>query len=140
MAALPPNLSPIELANAGREYRVTTNDHGKFLFLGNASDGRVGTFTIQFAPDPGGSWQGSFAVVARVYGKPASDNGVGFQSIPYRRVALNGAASDRVLVSDVLTGSFIIEVPANGLVICLLVNAQAGFGTVYNWPLNGPQT
>ena len=138
MAALPPHLSPIVLSNAGREYRVTTSDNGKFLFLGNASDGRTGTFVIQWVPDA--SFAGSFGVTARVYGKPASDNGVAFQSIPYRRVSLAGVASDRTLVAAVLTDAFLIEVPSSGVVLALLCECTAGFGTLYSWPLMGSPT
>lgn len=136
--ALSPNLLPFDLANAGREYSATTNDDGKFLFFGNASDGRVGTFVVEFVP--GLAWNGSFVVVGRVYGKPASDNGVGFVPIPYKRVSLNNVASDRALVSDVLTSHFIIEIPASGLAVALLTSAASGDGVVYNWPLNGPST
>lgn len=138
MAALPPHVAPLTVANAGREYRVTTSDNGKFLFLGNASDGRTGTFVVQFVPDA--SFAGSFGVTARVYGKPASDNGVAFVSIPYRRVNLAGIASDRTLVAAVLTDSFIIEVPSSGVVLALLCECTAGFGTLYSWPLNGSPT
>lgn len=138
MAALPPHLAPFVLANAGREYRVTTADNGKFLYLGNASDGRTGTFVIQWVPD--GSFVGSFGVTARVYGKPASDNGVAFQSIPYRRVSLAGVASDRTLVAAVLTDAFLIEVPSSGVALALLCECTAGFGTLYSWPLNGSPT
>ena len=130
--------SLVKVSNAGREARVTTDDHGQILFLGNASDGRAGTFVVQFVPD--GSFQGGFSVVARVYGKPASDAGVGFSPIPYRRVVLSGVASDRALVADPLTTQFLIEVPANGIVVGLLASVQQGFGTLYSWPLNGPAT
>lgn len=136
MPSLAPHQLPNELANAGREYPVNSTDNGKILFLGSASDGRVGTMMITFVPDI--AWTGSFAVVARPYGKPASDNGVGFQPIPYRRVTLNNVASDRTIVSDILTQPFIIEVPANGLAIGLLTSTLSGTGVVYSWPLNGP--
>ena len=138
MSALPPNLAPLALANAGREYRVSTADHGKFLYLGNASDGRTGTFVVQWVPDA--SFAGSFGVVARIYGKPASDNGVAFISVPYRRVNLAGVASDRTLVSAVLADSFLIEVPSSGVALALLCDCTAGFGTLYSWPLNGSPT
>lgn len=138
MAALPPHLAPLVVADAGREYRVKTADNGKFLFLGNASDGRTGTFFVQFVPDA--SFAGSFGVVARAYGKPASDNGVAFISVPYRRVNLAGVASDRALVSAVLTDSFMIEVPSTGVVLALLCECTAGFGTLYSWPCNGSPT
>jgi hypothetical protein len=138
MASLPPHLPPFKLANAGREYRVTPNDHGSILYLGNASDGRTGTFVIQWVPD--NSFSGSFAVVARVYGKPASDNGVPFNPVPYRRVTLANVASDRTLVADALATSFLIEVPSNGIAVGLLCACTDGFGTLYSWDLNGPAT
>lgn len=138
MPALPPHLPPFRLENAGREYRVTSADHGKILFFGNASDGRVGTFVVQWVPDA--SFAGSFAVTGRVYGKPASDNGVPFDPIPYRRVTLANVASDRELVADTLTTPFLIEVPSNGIAVGLLCACTDGFGTLYSWPLNGPAT
>jgi hypothetical protein len=129
----------IDTMNAGREYKVQSDDHGRLLFLGNASDGRVSTFVLEFVPNY--DWQGDLAVVARIYGKPASDNGVGFVSIPVRRVAINNQASDRALVGNVtFQGQFIVEVPCNGLSLAVLCNVQAGSGTLYSWPLNGPAT
>ena len=141
MAALPPHLSPLSLANTGREYKVTVADHGKFLFLGNAASGRVGTFAIQWVPKA--SFSGSFALTARMEGKPASDNGVAFIDFPIRRVALNDVASDRTITTNTATplvNSFIIEVPSNGVVLALLCSCTAGTGVLYNWPLNGSST
>lgn len=141
MTALPPHLSPFSLANAGREYKVTVADHGKFLFLGNAGDGRTCTMSIQWVPEA--SFAGSFAVTARMSGKPASDNGVAFIDFPFRRVALNDVASDRALTTNTLTplcDSFIIEVPSNGVVLAMLCACTAGTGVLYSWPLNGSST
>ncbi len=126
------------MANAGRAYVVTTNDHGQILNLGNVSDGRTGTFSVVFAPNP--LFVGQFGVVGRPFGKPANDDGLPFQQIPYRRVTLGGTPSDRTIVSDPLTGAFIIEVPATGLVIGLLVACTQGGGTLYNWPCTGSPT
>jgi hypothetical protein len=141
MAALPPHLSPLVLVNAGRECKVTVADHGKFLFLGNAGDGRTCTMAIQFVPDA--SFSGSFAVTARMYGKPASDNGVAFIDYPFRRVVLNDVASDRAVTTNTATplvNSFIIEVPSNGVALAMLCSCTAGFGYLYSWPLNGSAT
>lgn len=141
MAALPPNLAPLALANAGREYRVSESDNGLFLFLGNSSDGRTGTMVVQWVPDA--SFAGSFAVTARIYGKPASDNGVAFVDYPFRRVVLNNVASDRAITTNTATplvNSFIIEVPSNGVALAMLCSCTAGFGHLYSWPLNGPAT
>lgn len=128
----------VTVSNAGREAKVTTASTGTTLFLGNASDGRVGTFVVQFVPD--GSFAGSFTVVARVYGKPANDASVAFVPIPYRRVMLGTTASDRTLVSAALTAAFLIEVPANGIVVGLTTTCTAGTGVLYSWPLNGAAT
>ena len=141
MSTLPPNLAPLALANAGREYRVSTTDHGKFLYLGNASDGRTGTMAVQWVPDA--SFTGSFAVTARMHGKPASDNGVAFVDYPFRRVVLNNVASDRAVTTNTATplvNSFIIEVPSNGVALAMLCSCTAGFGYLYSWPLTGPAT
>jgi hypothetical protein len=142
MAPLPPNLSPITLANAGREYAVTVADHGKIIFLGDASPGaRVATMFIQFVPSQ--SFTGTFAVVARAFGKPASDNGVSFIDYPFRRVVVAGVASDRTITTNTATplaDAFVVEVPANGVVIGLLTACTAGGGVLYSWPLNGPST
>lgn len=139
MAPLPPNVSPFTLADAGRKYDVTTNDNGKVLFFGGAADGRVGTMFIQFVPNL--QFQGQFAVVARPYGAPANTDGVAMVDYPFRRVSVNGAASDRTITNNTatpLTSGFIIEVPANGVVLGLLTSCVAGGGVVYSWPLNGP--
>ena len=141
MSTLPSHLSPIVLANAGREYRVSAADNGKFLFLGNASDGRTGTMFVQFVPEA--SFVGSFAVTARAHGKPASDNGVAFVDYPFRRVVIANVASDRAMTTNTVTplsDGFIIEVPSNGVALALLCDCSAGVGTLYSWPLNGSPT
>lgn len=127
--------------STGRSYVVDPKDHGQILSFGNGADGRVGTFAIQFVAAPG--YTGSFAVVGRVYGKPANDDGVGFVAIPYKRVNFDGIAQDRTLVSDglaIAATSFVIEVPCNGLTVGFLTACTAGKGTLYSWPLTGPST
>jgi hypothetical protein len=141
MAPLPPNVSPFTLVNAGRRDDVTVNDNGKILFFGNASDGRTGTWFLQFVPNL--LFVGQFSVVARPYGSPASNDGVAMQDYPFRRVVLNGVASDRTITNNTatpLSGGFAIEVPSNGVALGLLVSCTAGGGVVYSWPLNGPAT
>jgi len=127
--------------NAGREYNLTVDDHGEILSLGNAADGRTGTMFVAFVPDA--SFVGGLAVVARPYGKPANDNGVGWSDYPFRRVNLAGIASDRTITTNTatpLSDAFMIEVPANGVAVGLLASCTAGGGVVYSWPLNGPST
>ena len=139
MAPLPPNVAPFTLADAGRRYDVTTNDHGKILFFGGAADGRVGTMFIQFVPNS--QFVGQFSVVARPYGAPANTDGVALVDYPFRRVNINNVASDRTITNSTATplvAGFQIEVPANGVVLGLLTSCVQGGGVVYTWPLNGP--
>lgn len=138
MNRIPVAFSVADPVGAERSYVVTPADHGKVLSLGNANDGRVSTFGVCFMPDP--SWQGTLGVVARLMGIPAREAHVGFASIPYKRVNLEGLASDRAVVSDPLSGFFIIEVPASALVVGVEVNCIQGFGQLFSWPLSGPST
>lgn len=98
---------------------------------------QVSTMTIQFVPDL--AWNGEVVVVGRSLGQAAQDGNAPFVPIPYRRVSLDNAASDRALVSDPITGTATIEVPANGLSIGLLgAAAPTGSLTAYPWDLQGP--
>ena len=117
-------------------YRVTTVDHGMFCVLGTVSPRTVGLWSVQFVPDQ--SFVGQLGVVGRIAGKDATDDAVGFGSIPYRRVQLGGVASDNAMVADAIphTGALIL-VPASGLTVALLVDCTAGFGDVYLFPLEG---
>jgi hypothetical protein len=128
------------VANIGKAYYVTTDDNGKTLFLGDASSSRTSVKTIQFYPDAGCAGDG-FSLVSRIYGPKTDSNGTPFTPIPYRRVTLNGSASDRGLVSDTLPiGGFMIEVPANGQTLALVVSVTSGGGWLYNWDVMGSAT
>jgi hypothetical protein len=132
---MPSNATP----RISREEKVTVADHGENLSLGDAHDGRTSVWFVQFVPDA--NWQGGFGVLGRAYGNPANVDSVAFVPIPYRRVNLAGAASDRALVSAALNNtSFIIEIPANGLHVSLLTACSAGSGKLYSWPLSGSPT
>lgn len=122
----------------GRRYRVTSIDNGKFGELGDASPASVGAHMLQFVPDE--TFQGSIGILARAAGKDAKDDNVGYASIAYRRVQLNGVASDYALVTDgaPLTSDFTVLVPAAGLAVAILVECTAGFGYLYWTPLEGP--
>jgi hypothetical protein len=122
----------------GRRYRVTSVDNGKFGELGDASPALVGAFMLQFVPDA--SFAGSIGILARAAGKDAKDDNVGYASIAYRRVQMNGQASDYALITDgtPLASDFTILIPASGLAVAVLVECTAGFGYLYSTPLEGP--
>jgi hypothetical protein len=117
------------------------DDNGKTLFLGDASSSRTSVKTIQWVPDPGTTGDG-FSLVGRIYSRSEADtNGTPFLPIPYRRVNLSGSASDRGLVSDTLpVDGFLIEVPANGQTLALVVSVTSGGGWLYNWDSVGSAT
>ena len=129
------------VANVGKAYYLRANDdNGKTLFLGDASSSRTSVKTIQWVPDLGAVGDG-FSLVARIYGREVDTNATPFTPIPYRRVALAGVASDRGLVSDSLTvDGFLIEVPANGQTLALIVSVTSGGGWLYFWDSVGSAT
>lgn len=120
----------------GRSYKITTADHGNIPMLGNAAEGCVGTWLVHWVPDL--NFTGSLALVGRAYGQPASDAVVAVLGVPYRRVNINGVASDYGFDSVALTGPSIVTAPANGLALGFLVSCSAGTGMLYTWPLEGP--
>lgn len=128
----------LPLVQVDRSYKVTTKDNGNFLFLGNAAEGQVGAMCVQWVPDE--QFTGALGVTSRIYGFPITDSGVplGLVPVPYRRVNINGTASDYGFDTATLTGPSIINVPANGLAVALLVSCTAGTGWLYSWPLLGP--
>lgn len=120
-----------------RSYRVTTTDNGNFLNIGNAASGRVGTWLVHWVPDLSFAG-GGLTVYGRGYGKPASDAGVPWATIPYRRINVAGVASDYAIVTATVGAAGMIQIPANGLAVALGVSCTAGFGWLYSWDLNGP--
>lgn len=117
-------------------YKITEADHGNILKLGNAAEGAVGTWQVQFVPDA--SFVGSFAVLARSDHKDAHGDAVPYVSVPYRKVFLNDLPADYSLASDIITSGSILQIPSSGLSVALLVECTAGFGYLYSKPLDGP--
>jgi hypothetical protein len=117
-------------------YTITAADTANYLQIGSAGHGNTGgAILIEFVPDSHGSWNGSFVIVARVGGGPLGKQeaaiGVPFAQVPYRQIYLNGVVADYSIVSTVITGASIIQVPCAGLSIALLPTVVAGFGTIY---------
>ena len=115
---------------------VTTANNGDICELGPAGTNTlVSTFAMQFHPSL--DFVGTFQIMARVTG-PAAANGIApFLPVPYRRVAIAAVASDRAIVSDPVVPAALIEVPASGLSLGVLVNCTAGRCQIFSWDLHG---
>lgn len=121
---------------SNRRYKATTTDHGQHLELGPPASGTTtGTWLIDL--NASADFNGSFLVVARCAGGAAADAGDPFKPIPYRRVVVNGVASDRATVSDQVSGGSVIEVPATGLSVALLAAITKGSCDILSWGVSG---
>lgn len=126
-------------------YQITANDSGNFLVIGDAGHGNsMGAIAVEFVPTV--SFVGSLAIMGRVGGGPLSRQenkiGIPFATVPFRKIYLNGAVSDYSMstagdIATGITGQSLIQVPANGLVVALLVTCSAGSCTVYYRTLEG---
>lgn len=128
---------PTVINRPQRRFVVKPDDDGKIADMGPPSTGTIGgAYIIQFIPSE--DFTGQFAVLGRVYGKPSvEDGGAQFATIPYRAINTNGtAATSRDVVTAVITGPGIIEVPASGLSVGLLIACSAGSCTVVSQDLN----
>lgn len=103
-----------------------------------ASEARVGTYIVQFVPS--GDFVGEFKVLGKLFGEAARAADASFAPIPYRRININGLASDYAIVSDVINGASIIQVPCNGMALGLLMTCSAGSCDVVSWDLSGPSS
>lgn len=113
-------------ANAA-DWTASQEYNGLFLEVGTSgTTDRTGVVVIQFVPDV--DFVGEFAVMARPRNQPttAADTGAPFLPVGYIAINVNGAAVDRLYSSALVTGAGIIEVPANGLSVGLLVSCTGG--------------
>lgn len=131
------------IKGADRYYKVANSTASQtgfpFLEIGPAGTTQgVSTMMIQFKPNA--NWNGSFVVAGRLLGTAADNANMPFVPIPYRRVMLADIAQDYAMVVDTITGSALIEVPANGLSICLVftVGDAPGECEIASWDLQGP--
>lgn len=113
-------------ANAA-DWTASPEYDGLFLELGDATTyAQTGAVCVQFVPDV--NFVGEFAVMGRPLNQPttAADTGAPFVPVAYVAVNVNGAAVLRPYSTATITGPGIIEVPANGLSVGLLVSCTAG--------------
>lgn len=122
-----------------RRQPITLAHNGLFGVLGNVSASFVGTWRVQFTCTE--DFSGSLTPMARGAGKDTHDDSVGFATVPYRRVQLNGTASDYQLITGAsvlpIITDFVILVPSAGLSVAFLIEVNAGSGVVYTQPLEG---
>ena len=115
---------------------ATTEYDGDFVELGTgAADDEVGAVCIQFAPTI--DFVGEFIVMGRNRKSPAQSVTAPFLPIPYIRVNVANVASDRAISSATITTTGMIEVPANGLSVAVLMSCSAGSCTLYLTRLAG---
>ena len=125
------------LSPASARYRITTADHGNYKLLGNVSESEAGFWRIAFDPDD--TFVGSLLVTARADGDHTHDDEVGFGTLRYRVLQLNGVGADySVLTAEPIGQHCIILVPSVGLSVALAVTCTAGTGMLYVKPFIGP--
>lgn len=127
-------------ANA-QDWTASAQYDGLFLELGGGPIfDQVGAVVVQFVPDV--DFVGAFAVVGRPRDQSTSPSvaQAPFVPVPYIAVNTNGAAAERTLGSAPITQQGIIEVPANGLSVGLLVACTAGTCKLYMARLAGTVT
>jgi hypothetical protein len=120
---------------AGRDLRIIPGGDGQLFVLGDVSYEEAGAWSVQIVPD--GLWVGNVVVLGRERGRGPNTDSVGFVPIPYRLISLNNLASDYRMVSDTISQNALIQIPAAGLSIGLLVACSAGQAVVYNHPCAG---
>ena len=108
---------------------ATPEYEGNIVEFGGPSEAECGVVTVQFDPDV--DFVGSFAVVGRWRKQSAQSVGAPFLPIGYISVNLNGVAVDRSHSHAVIDGPGMIEVPANGLSVGVMVSCSAGSCTLY---------
>lgn len=135
-----PAPGPIVTVKAGsRSYVLTSAANGQLIELGPAGTTQsVSTLMLQVNVDA--LWNGQFVVMGRTLGAAADAANVPFEPIPYRRVSLNNVAQEYAIVSDAVGGNAILQIPANGMSIALLVAASAGMAQLVMWDLQGPSS
>lgn len=130
---MPTTVSPI----SGPKRLVTPTDDGNLIMLGNASEGRVGLWTVQIEPNV--DFVGSLIVVARSSLKEASNDNAPEHQWFYRSAYLNGGAVDYgVLQTAQINNSSLITIPSDGWNVGFLVACSAGSLTLYSLPIDGP--
>ena len=111
-------------------FTATPEFDGTFVEFGpGTAQDECGVVVLQFAPDL--DWVGQFIVMARRKGSPADEVTAPFIPVPYIEVNVNGAASDRHHTDAIVTSTGLIEVPAAGVSIAVLMSCSAGTCAVY---------
>lgn len=108
-----------------RIIRITPQVHGSIGVLGNAFDGGApGFISVQIATSA--DFAGSFQVVGSAGTKDASDTDLPFVQVPYTRIYVDNAVADYGLVTDDIVGNALIQIPANGIKVGLVIACTAG--------------
>lgn len=124
-----------------RDFQISTANHGQVIELGAAGALNMpGTWLITIQPmDASGiGFQGSIAILGRAAHSRAKINNLGMMSIPYRRVILQGVASDNAQDTAAITPlgvcTVLVTVPCS---VGFLVSCTAGSAWIYAERTNG---
>lgn len=123
------------MANQTPTARKFTISAADAFYLGDASDGRVGTHAVMLVSS---SFSGSVTVKARIRGSDAATDAVTPVAVPYLARYLNGAVGSDSIVTTAITGTSLILVPSSGQVPVLdCTSYTSGTLTAYVFPLEG---
>ena len=131
-----------------RDIRLTPADSGVPLYFGRAALGDASSaWVFQCSPDQG-SYDGTFAVMGCVIESPGAQAASGtnpnspnysdqFIPVPYRVGYADGAPGTWAMTDSItpLSGTFLIQVPANGLKIALMPSISTGSCVLRSQPV-----
>ena len=122
---------------SNRYYKITPKDDGNILEIGPASAQLfTGMWAVQINPSQ--DFVGALIVMGRLNAPPTVPiTAVPFQTFPYRRMTLNGVASDVSYVTDPIVGSGILQIPGSGYSIGFSVQCAVGSCTIVAVDLQG---
>jgi hypothetical protein len=119
----------------GPSFRITSANNGEIHEIGPATTSGVATIMVEFAPSL--DFNGQFIVMGKILGQAAADKGASLLPVPYRLVNQANNAAGYEMVSNPVNDAGIIQIPANGLSIGLLVACAQGFCDVLVYRLDG---
>lgn len=122
----------------GRCQSISSANHGDLFKLGNVSNEQdVGGWTITVIATSG-DFSGGVYIVGRQSGTDAQSRSMPYLPVPFRQVCINNIAMSYSFDNALISASSIVQVPANGLALALLVSCTSGTADVYSTPLQGP--
>jgi hypothetical protein len=110
-------------------------DAGNTYILGSPDALTGGALTLQLVND--NTLSASIVVSGRSLQGDALTDDVAFVPIVYKKLYLNGSVGDGSLASTAITTNSLIEIPASGMQIALVVTYTSGSASGYVMPTTG---